>query len=61
MTKMLIALCLVAAAGPQDAKVAPLRTQELVGIADKEVTMLTVEYPPGGSSAEHRHNACVFV
>jgi quercetin dioxygenase-like cupin family protein len=61
MTKMLIALCLVAAAGPQDAKVAPLRTQELVGIADKEVTMLTVEYPPGGSSAEHRHNAYVFV
>ena len=23
--------------------------------------MLTVEYPPGGSSAEHRHNAHVFV
>ena len=23
--------------------------------------MLTVEYPPGGSSAEHRHNAYVFV
>jgi len=51
----------VAAAVPQDAKVTPLRTQELVGIAGKEVTMLTVEYPPGGSSAEHRHNACVFV
>ena len=61
MTKMLIALCLVAAAVPQDAKVTPLRTQELVGIAGKEVTMLTVEYPPGGSSAEHRHNAYVFV
>ena len=35
----------VAAAVPQDAKVTPLRTQELVGIAGKEVTMLTVEYP----------------
>ena len=61
MTKMLIALCLAAAAVPQDAKVTPLRTQELVGIVGKEVTMLTVEYPPGGASAEHRHNAYVFV
>ena len=58
---MLIALCLAAAAVPQDAKVTPLRTQELVGAAGKEVTMLTVEYPPGGASAEHRHNAYVFV
>ena len=63
MTKMLIAFCLAAAAAAvaQDAKVTPLRTQELVGIAGKEATMLTVEYPPGGSSAEHRHNAYVFV
>jgi quercetin dioxygenase-like cupin family protein len=61
MTKMLIALCLAAAAVPQDATVTPLRTQELVGIVGKEVTMLTVEYPPGGASAEHRHNAYVFV
>jgi len=61
MTKMLIAICLAAAAVPQEAKVTPLRTQELVGIAGKEATMLTVEYPPGGSSPEHRHNAYVFV
>jgi quercetin dioxygenase-like cupin family protein len=61
MTKVLIAMCLAAAAAAQDAKVTPLMTQELAGIAGKEATMVTVEYPPGRSSAEHRHNAHVFV
>src|SRR6516162_4766068 len=61
MTKMLVQTCALPISVPQDAKVAPLRTQELVGIVGKEVTMLTVEYPPGGASAEHRHNAYVFV
>jgi quercetin dioxygenase-like cupin family protein len=62
MTKLLIAMCLAAvAAAAQDAKVTPLLTQELSGMAGKEATMVTVEYPPGGSSAEHRHNAHVFV
>jgi quercetin dioxygenase-like cupin family protein len=62
MTKLLIAICLAAvAAAAQDAKVTPLLTQELSGMAGKEATMVTVEYPPGGSSAEHRHNAHVFV
>jgi quercetin dioxygenase-like cupin family protein len=36
-------------------------TKELVGIPGKEGLMVTVEYPPGGSSAEHRHNAHTFV
>ena len=62
MTKALIALCILAAsAAAQDAKVTPLMTKELSGIPGKEATMLTVEYPPGGSSAEHRHNAHTFV
>ena len=62
ITKVLIAICLVAAAAAaQEAKVTPLMTQELAGIADKEATMLTVEYAPGASSAEHRHNAHTFV
>lgn len=62
MIKVLIALCLtVAPAAAQDAKVTPLMTQELAGIAGKEATMVTVEYAPGASSAEHRHNAYVFV
>ena len=54
--------CFVAnCAAAQQAKVTTLRTQDLSGIAGKEATVLTVEYPPGGSSAEHRHNAHVFV
>jgi len=61
MMKMLIVLCLAAAAAAQQAKVTPLMTKELSGIAGQEGTMVTVEYAPGGSSAEHRHNAHVFV
>ena len=62
MTKVLIAMFLVAAAtAAQDAKVTPLMTHELTGIAGKEGTMVTVEYAPGASSAEHRHNAYTFV
>jgi len=64
MTKVLIALCLAAAtatAAAQEAKVTPLMTQELAGKDGKEGTMQLVEYAPGGSDAEHRHNAYVFV
>jgi quercetin dioxygenase-like cupin family protein len=38
-----------------------LLTQALPDIRGKEVTMLTVEYPPGGASDPHRHNASTFV
>jgi quercetin dioxygenase-like cupin family protein len=62
MTKVLIALCLAAAtAAAQEAKVTPLMTQELAGIDGNEGTMVMVEYAPGGSDAEHRHNAYAFV
>ncbi|MGH2822114.1 MAG: cupin domain-containing protein, partial [Thermoleophilaceae bacterium] len=62
MTKVLIALCLTAStAAAQEAKVTPEMTQELAGIDGKEGTMVMVEYAPGGSDAEHRHNAHAFV
>ena len=32
-----------------------------MSLAGKEAVMLTVEYPPGGSSSKHRHNAHTFV
>jgi quercetin dioxygenase-like cupin family protein len=38
-----------------------LMARDLVGVAGKEVRMLTVEYAPGGSSPSHRHDAEVFV
>lgn len=43
------------------ANVASLMTRNLTGIDGKEAIMLTVEYPPGGSSPPHRHDAHVFV
>ena len=44
-----------------DAKVTPLLAHELGGLAGKEGVMALVEYPPGGSSIQHRHDADVFV
>jgi quercetin dioxygenase-like cupin family protein len=61
MKLALIALCLAIVASAEDAKVIPLMTKDLTGIAGKEASMLTVEYAPGASSAVHRHNAHTFV
>jgi quercetin dioxygenase-like cupin family protein len=47
--------------GKAGAVVSPLLKKDLTGIAGKEAVMVTVEYPPGGSSAPHRHDAHVFV
>jgi quercetin dioxygenase-like cupin family protein len=61
MKEVLIAMCLAAvSAAGYEAKVTPLMTKDL-GFAGKEGTMVTVEYAPGASSSEHRHNAHVFV
>ena len=61
MTRVLIALCLAATtAAAREAKVTPLMTHEL-GMDGKEGTMVMVEYPPGGSDDEHRHDAHTFV
>jgi quercetin dioxygenase-like cupin family protein len=62
MKRVWIVFCMAAAiAVAQDAKVTPLMSKDLAGIAGKEGSMNVVEYPPGGSSAEHRHNAHTFV
>lgn len=39
----------------------PLMMRDLAGAGGKAVSMLTVTYPPGGSSPPHRHDAQVFV
>lgn len=49
------------AAEPAQPKASPLLGRPLSDVPGKEVSMLTVEYPPGGSSPAHRHNADVFV
>ena len=42
-------------------KATTLMTRDLESIAGKEMLVLTVEYPPGGVSPPHRHDASVFV
>jgi quercetin dioxygenase-like cupin family protein len=46
---------------PPAASAKQLMTQDLAGLAGKEVLMSTVTYPPGGASPPHRHDAQVFV
>jgi len=50
-----------AVAAADEPKVTPLMARDLVGTPGKEGTMITVEYPPGWSSAAHRHDAHTFV
>jgi quercetin dioxygenase-like cupin family protein len=47
----------------QQTKVTPLMVQPLPGFSgpEKEGSVSIVEFPPGTSSAAHRHNAHVFV
>ena len=62
MTKVLIALFLIAStAWAQEAKVTPLMTHDLAKMDRQEGTLVMVEYAPGGSDAEHLHNAYAFV
>ena len=44
-----------------DAKTHPLMSKDLVGLPGKEVSMLTVEYPPGSKDPVHMHHAQAFV
>src|SRR5215510_11185239 len=47
----------------QQTKVTPLAAKPLPGFSggEKEGAMFLVEYPPGASSMQHRHDAHVFV
>ena len=57
-----VLLCLITGTVmAQEPKVTSLMSKELPGISGKEVLMITVEYPPGGSDPIHRHNASAFV
>jgi quercetin dioxygenase-like cupin family protein len=65
------AMTVSAAAPPPEAPVTPatapaavavgLLTEQLADVPGKELTMTTVEYPPGGSTMPHRHDAYVLV
>jgi quercetin dioxygenase-like cupin family protein len=49
------------AADPDPGVVQRLLTEPVANKPDQELEVLTVEYPPGGSSAPHRHDAFVVV
>ncbi len=65
MTTKLVAfvlLCLMSGtAMAQESKVTSLMSKGLTDSPGKEVLMITVEHPPGGSNAIHRHNAQAFI
>jgi quercetin dioxygenase-like cupin family protein len=49
-------------AGPaSDAVVERLISEQLPDVAGRELDMITVQYPPGGASAPHRHDAYALV
>lgn len=58
---LIITLGVAGEASAPPAKTTPLLTRALPDIDGKEAVMLTVEYPPGGASSPHRHNANTFV
>jgi quercetin dioxygenase-like cupin family protein len=61
-TISLLLFCLMTGmAAAQEPSVATLMSKDLKGNPGKEVVMITVDYPPGGSSPVHRHNAQAFV
>jgi quercetin dioxygenase-like cupin family protein len=45
----------------QQPHVETLMSKDLSGTSDREVTMITVDFPPGGADPVHRHNAQGFI
>jgi quercetin dioxygenase-like cupin family protein len=58
---MLFSSTVVQAQTADQVKVTELVTKDLINFPGKEVTMITVDYPPGAADPVHRHNASAFV
>ena len=58
---MLFSTTVVQAQAADQVRVTELVTKDLMNVPGKEVTMITVDYPPGGADPVHRHNASAFV
>lgn len=63
MKKVLISLLFFTCSSlyAQQTKVTPLMTKPLPDFRGKEILVITVKYPPGGSDPIHKHNAHAFV
>ncbi len=57
----LVAVPLAWSEGKPPAKVEQKLLRDLAGVPGKQLRMITVEYPPGGSSPPHEHHAQVAV
>src|SRR5262245_2619481 len=61
-TMVLLLLCsLPVALWGQQPEIKSLMSKDLTESPGREVLMMTVDYPPGGSDPIHRHNAHAFV
>ena len=56
-----LSIALASASAAEAGRVTDLMTKALADVPGKEVTMITVDYPPGGEDPVHRHNASVFI
>lgn len=60
-TAAFMVLAAPAAVAEEMVKVTELMTRIPGNVPDKEVTMIVVDYAPGGADPVHRHNASAFV
>jgi quercetin dioxygenase-like cupin family protein len=58
---LLLLSLMTSAVMAQEPDVVTVMSKDLTDIPGKEVLMLTVEYPPGGSDPVHRHDAHGFI
>ena len=58
---VLLLSLMASATAAQEPDVVTLMSKALPDIPSKEVTMITVEYPPGGADPVHRHDAHAFL
>jgi quercetin dioxygenase-like cupin family protein len=58
---LLLFSLMTSTAAAKQPNVATLMSKDLKDNPGKEVLMITVDFPPGGSSPVHRHNAQAFV
>jgi quercetin dioxygenase-like cupin family protein len=58
---LLVVSAMSRASGGAPPQVTDLLTRPLADVPGKEVTMITVDYPPGGKDPVHRHDASAFI
>ena len=58
---LLLSCATASASAAEPGRVTELMTKALVNVPGKEVTMITVDYPPGATDPVHRHYASAFV